>query len=264
MLEPLESSDRRSGIVRAYDNLIELVSAIESGDKDSLPVRYLPASYYMMCVVGAIFISKVVHSEYQRHVNVDQGKRAFNACLFILKQCSVDDNDLPGRCSKLVAQFWSIHQGQVGSDLRAPTLKVASRMFYSISYDAILLWRQKYAGHPANGAPSLPPPFVPASSALSVRPSSAPPEQPPTTSNLHSQQRNLLHDRAHQAFAFPAGSDEFNPAVGADAATSNELMGTVTEELGSSWDIGFMNPNVMDSTLPLLDFTMAETESSWL
>lgn len=81
---------------------------------------------------------------------------------------------------------------------------------------------------------------------------------------MHSQPRNILPDRAHQAFGFPPGLDEFNPAVDADAATSNELMSTVTEELGSSWDIGFMNPNVMDSTLPLLDFTIAETESSWL
>lgn len=213
----------------------------------------------MTCVAGAIYISKVVHSSYRQHLDVDRGKHAFNVCLFVLRQCCVDDNDIPGRYSKLIAQIWNIHQGQVGELQKPPTVEVASRMFYSIVYDSLWQWREKWGDKPANGAPSFPPPFIPTSP--STRSTSGPPVQPPPPSNTQPKSRTDSVAQSHlvpRAMGTPPGSNLFVPDL--HATSPGDLATDVDEDFSSLWDIGFLNSNALNFNLPISDFSITPRE----
>lgn len=212
----------------------------------------------MICAAGAVYISKVVHSAYRPYVDVDRGKHAFNVCLFVLRQCSVEDNDLPGRSSKVVSQLWSIHQAQAGDYSEPPTLKIASRMLFSIVYDGVWLWREKFGGQPANGAPSFPPPFIPSSpSTRSKLAPQLPLHSPVTNSNTHPVSGEKT---PHQPKQLPlaAGSqpdlDAFIPDLNVNS--QSRLATAVDQDFNPIWDIGFINPSTINFNLPLSDFNM--------
>lgn len=210
-------------------------------------------------MAGAVYISKVVHSSYRRYLDVDRGKHAFNTCLFVLRQCSVDDNDIPGRSSKLIAQIWNIHQGQGGELQKPPTVEVASRMLYSIVYDSLWLWREKWGDKPANGAPSYPPPFIPTSP--STRSTSGPPIQPsPPSTTQPKSQRNTI-DQSHimpRAVGTPPGLNVFVPDLHLNSP--GDLATDVNEDFSSLWDIGFLNSNALNFNLPLSDYPTTPPE----
>lgn len=259
LLEPQESPDRREGIIRAYQSVLDLIAEIEAADKNDLPLKYSSWAIYMTCVAGAIYISKVVHSSYRQYLDVDGGKHAFNICLFVLRQSSVDDNDIPGRSSKLIAQIWTIHQGQAGELQKPPTVKLASRMFYSIVYDSLWQWREKWGDKPANGAPSFPPPFIPTSP--STRSTSGPPLQAPQPANAQPRPRRNTIDQSHlvpRAIGTPTGMNTFVPDLHINSP--DNLATEVTEDFSSIWDIGFLNPNAPNFNLALSDFNMTPSE----
>ncbi|KAI1617379.1 hypothetical protein EDD36DRAFT_423988 [Exophiala viscosa] len=262
LLEPQESPDRRLGISRAYDNVIDLASEIEAGDRSDLPLRYSSWSTYMICVAGAVHISKVIHSAYRPYVDVDKGKHAFNVCLLVLRQCSVEDNDLPGRSSKVVSQLWSIHQAQAAVVLKSPTLKIASRMLYSIVYDGLWLWREKFGGQPANGAPSFPPPFIPTSPSTRSTSAPVPPlHSPVITSNMHPLAgEKTTHQSKQLPFAVgsPPDLDAFIPELNVNSL--GRLSNAVEEDFNPMWDVGFLNPSTINFNLPPSDFNMGPHE----
>lgn len=276
LLEPQESSLRRENIIRAYDNVLDLVTQMEVGDKSELPLKHASWWVYMVSIAGAIYISKVMHSSYRPYVDAERGKQTFNTCLYILRQCSVQDNDLPGRCNRLLTQIWNIHRGQASEDggggeggvevggalQRPPGLKIASRMFFSIVYDSLWLWREKYGGQPANGAPGLPPPFIPASPSVSISASAPPPPllpQPPSPPI----------SAAHSTLQLPGTVESPVPGMPSfmhDVDLHDDCAGDLAanEDFTSLWDIGFFNPNAANFGLPLSDFGVNAAENTWL
>jgi hypothetical protein len=253
LLEPEETACRRAGVIRAYDNAIDLAAELQSGDNNGISIKMSPWAIYMTCWAAAIFISKVVHSSYHSYINVEAGKRAFNTCLAILRQCSVEDNDLPGRGSRLTVQLWNIYQNQTEEHQKPPTLKLASRMFYSVVYDSMWIWREKYGGLPMNGAPSLPPPFIPTSLVSPNLPSPAQSPDRPTTHNKTVEDSINVADIQLPLVDLPR----------TQSGLSEELV-TENEDFDSLWDIGFLNPNMMNFGLPLTDFDMATNGQAWL
>jgi hypothetical protein len=264
LLEPEETACRRAGVIRAYDNAIELATEIQSGDSSGSPFKLSPWAVYMTCLAAAVFISKVVHSSYQSYIDVEAGKRAFNTCLAILRQCSVEDNDLPGRGSRLTVQLWNIHQGQTEEHQKPPTLKLASRMFYSVVYDSMWFWREKYGGLPMNGAPSLPPPFIPTVLVSPNLPSPAQSPDRPTTNLRNKPSENSIN----MAIQTLPPADLQLPLADVlhtrNPSSSEEPTTAVNEDFDALWDIGFLNPNGMNFGLPLTDFDMATNEHAWL
>lgn len=269
LLEPQESTDRRAGIIRAFDNVLDLVSEIESGDNGTLPIRFSAWSVYVTCIAGAVYISKVVHSAYRPYIDVDRGKRAFNSCLLVLKRCSIEDNDLPGRSTRLMAQIWNIYQGQSIKLRKTPTLRIASRMLFSMVYDALWDWREKYGGLPSNGAPSLPPPFVttsPWTGSASTASAQSPEASAPDSHTVHEPSKNtcdsLPRIRDPQAATgSPPALDSLVHDLPANAVEEPAL--TASEDFNKLWDIGFLNPNALSYNAALWDFNMPPTEASW-
>lgn len=160
MFDDTETPARREGIIKAFNTGMRLIEEVQLGKTNGSPVKYLTFLTLRLCLTAATFLSKVLHSAYRQHVDIERGTNAFNATISICKQCCVEDNDMNGRATKYLAQLWTIHTTMVENSQQPPSLSIKSRLFFSIVHDSLWLWREKYAGQPNNGAPSLPPPLI--------------------------------------------------------------------------------------------------------
>ncbi|CAH0043798.1 unnamed protein product [Clonostachys solani] len=176
-----DSVDRRLAVLRAFDLGVQYIDTLRQGEKDGFPLRYAPFMTLRVCLSAAVFISKVLHSSYGQFVDQRVGKAAFSACIPFFKQSSVEDNDMAGRTTTILSQLWVIHKDLFDdSPDTPPRLSVKSRSFASIAHDGLWQWRERYAGTPSNGAPSIPPPLIsPVSMAVENSP---PPVGRPETS----------------------------------------------------------------------------------
>jgi len=213
-------------MLRAYDTAIDLVALLESGEKGGHSFKYITLSSSMVCFAAAVLVSRVIHSSYGKLVNTEKGRHTFSTCIYIFRQCSVEDNDMPGRVSKTLAQLWSIHQGLDIDRKQPPRLTLKTRLFFSIVQDSLWLWRDIYGGQ---GAPSLPPPFIPAT-----------PSGPSS---------GLPLSRA-------ASSTCSESRKGADPCLSSApMLRADGQESSMTWDLGLFDLNNMpfDMSLPDLD-----------
>lgn len=247
-------------MIRAYDTAIDLVSEIELGDKGDYPIKYSTSSFLMVCFTAAVLISKVIYSSYRQFADIERGKHAFNTCIFIFRQCSVKDNDMPGRTSRILAQLWSIRKGLVEDCQQPPRLQITTRMFYSIVHDSLWLWREKYGGQSANGAPSLPPPFMPTTSTNPRHPLS------PAPSTTQSEPGNNMVSSPNQVPRPVASSTDLNGFVPdiRQVNLSGEPMAAVGEDSSLAWDVGPFNTGAMYLDMPLSGFDMSLADPSWL
>ena len=99
-----------------------------------------------MVGLAAILVMKIVGSSYSQYVDVEDGRRAFNAAISLLRKCSVEDNDLKGRMSKILAQLWSVHLSDRAMRDQVPSLRIKSRFCTSMLHDSLWLWREKFGG----------------------------------------------------------------------------------------------------------------------
>jgi hypothetical protein len=214
-------------MIRAYDTAIDLVALIESREKSGHSFKYLTLLSSMVCFSAAVLVSRVIHSSYGQLVNTEKGRQTFSTCIYIFRQCSVEDNDMPGRVSKTLAQLWSIHQGLDKDCKQPPRLSLKTRMFFSIVQDSLWLWREIYGGQ---GAPSLPPPFMPGTH---LGPSSSGLPLSPAASTTYSEPRRGV-----------------DPCL-----TSTPTLRADGQEMSMTWDLGLFDLSNMpfDMSLPDLD-----------
>ncbi|KAL1968443.1 hypothetical protein VTN77DRAFT_1972 [Rasamsonia byssochlamydoides] len=139
------SEARRKGLLRAYHTAMALISKVRDADATSNLMAYAPASYYRLTTLAATVILKILHSSYSRYVDADSGKRIFNAAISLVRRASVEDNDLPGRSSKILAQLWSV-QGQSNQRKEEPSLRLRTRLGASLLHDSLWTWREKCGG----------------------------------------------------------------------------------------------------------------------
>lgn len=58
---------------------------------------------------------------------------------------SLEDNDLPGRMSKILTQLWSAY-ARMGPIDEEPTLKLRTRHAASLLHDILWCWRETFGG----------------------------------------------------------------------------------------------------------------------
>ncbi|KAJ9606299.1 hypothetical protein H2200_009260 [Cladophialophora chaetospira] len=265
-----ETPPRREGIIKAFNTAIQLVNEISRGDMDGNPAKYLRFSAVRTCATAAIFMSRIIHSSYRQYVDVDQGTYAFNTALSIFRQCSVEDNDMNGRKTKVLAQIWNIHAELCQTNPQPPSLVLKSRLFFSIAHDALWLWRESYAGQPGNGAPGLPSPLLsPISTKRHLDPASIDRQQVPSPlpahrvgySNKNIQRPNTSDD--HTDLSASAGHlfspmDNFTNAV----SVGHSMVGPLEPE-DTAPNAGYLTPDAMHFDMmfpdPYSDQTWLET-----
>lgn len=254
---------RREGVVKAFASASRYIKHLDSGDKSGLPVRYLRFLDLRICFTAAIFISKVIHSSYRHFVDEEHGKEVFSTAISFFKNSTVEDNDMNGRSTKVLAQLWSIHKNLFDqSPQRPPRISLKSRLLFSIAHDGLWQWREKYAGQPSNGAPDLPPPLI----------------SPAETSTL--EDRNSLDEHgASPSKSVPQPTAFGQSGIGLDASngssflrssnfSGNDLINNEKEILQQpegefEQQTGLNGADAMNFDLLFPDFDMGYTTQDW-
>jgi hypothetical protein len=197
----------------------------------------------------------------------------FNTSISMFRRCGIEDNDIYGRTTKVLAQLWSIHKDLAEKAQQPPGLSLKSRLFFSIAHDALWQWREKYSGQPNNGAPSLPPPFMsPSSTATNGGPSSS--DDLPSSSFI-----SLIPSKpGHQIQQAPNTFDEnttfsastvqqfMSPSAFSDANPIRETLPSVTGQDPLTRNIGYCPSNSMQFDMLFPDTVMgyADPEQTWM
>lgn len=105
-----------------------------------------PSLFQSALITACIFTLKVLRSKYAPLVDEEEGRKAFNLSLSLVRRCSIEDNDLPGRFSKIFAQLWAA----TPENCTPNGMKVTSRLGGSLLHDALWKWREKYGGQPSS------------------------------------------------------------------------------------------------------------------
>jgi hypothetical protein len=155
-----DSEERRLGVVMAYRTALEYIELIEHHDQASQLPHYFPTVLPAIFETAAVIVMKVVNSSYATYVDIDRGRRAFNYIVLLARLCSVQDSDLQGRISRILAQLWNVHQAQAREQPKPPGLTLKSRGIGSVIQDSIWTWRERFGNQPDNGRPSIPAPVV--------------------------------------------------------------------------------------------------------
>ena len=161
---------RKEALIKSYHASLVLISKVDIADTHSSFVKFAPNHFSHILGMAAILVMKIVNSSYSQYIDLESGRRAFNTVLSLMRKCSIEDNDLKGRMSKILAQLWGVHRSDPARRDQPPSLTIKSRFCASILHDSLWLWRERFGGQAYTGAPPPPPP-----------PSSPPPVGPVST-----------------------------------------------------------------------------------
>ncbi|KAJ5128155.1 hypothetical protein N7448_008934 [Penicillium atrosanguineum] len=154
LLDLEDSLARKTGLLKAFETAKALIMKLYQLDTTSNLMKYSPASYYRVTSLAALFILRLEDSSLVGLLDAEGGKQSFNAALSLLRRTSLEDNDLPGRTSKILAQLWSM-QGQSQQSGKEPHLKLRTRLAASLLHDQLWNWRESFGGQ--GSAPHTPP-----------------------------------------------------------------------------------------------------------
>lgn len=163
LLDNEYSLARNMGLVRAFDLSKAVIEKLQHIDQESHIIKYCPISYYRLITLAALFILRLCDSSLANHLDMDGGKRAFHSAMSFLRNVSVEDNDLPGKSSRIFSQLWTM-QGTSQHSQQEPRLKLRTRLAASLLHDQIWTWRESFGGQksaartPSRGMHLLHPP----------------------------------------------------------------------------------------------------------
>ncbi|KAL4894254.1 hypothetical protein BDV59DRAFT_176132 [Aspergillus ambiguus] len=145
LLENNESDARRKALFRAFSTATDLIFQLKRLASSSELPEHGPVTYFRVISLAAMFILKLFYSNLGVFLDIDSGKRAYNFAIYLTRRISIEDNDLPGRMSKILTQLWS---AQMRSSLPTamPTLKLKTRMAASLIHDSLWIWREEFGG----------------------------------------------------------------------------------------------------------------------
>lgn len=97
--------------------------------------------------IAATFTLKILQGSYSQLVDAEEGQKALNLSLSLelFRKCSIDDNDLPGRFSKILAHLWTATPGE---STPHEGLKVTTSLGGTLLHDTLWKWREKLGGQP--------------------------------------------------------------------------------------------------------------------
>ncbi|OJJ67014.1 hypothetical protein ASPBRDRAFT_69469 [Aspergillus brasiliensis CBS 101740] len=159
LLEESDSDTRKRGLLRAYSLSISTINIINHLEVLTDAMAYGPVSYFRIISIAAMFILKLSYSNLGAYLDLDTGKRSFNSAIALTRRISIEDNDLPGRMSKILTQLWSAqvvqHRGQRDDD-KPPGLKLKTRLAASLVHDSMWMWREQFGGQPPRSGTNTP------------------------------------------------------------------------------------------------------------
>ncbi|KAJ9630069.1 hypothetical protein H2204_008724 [Knufia peltigerae] len=147
-LESYARASSREGILKAYRSAVDVIWRCHKRDTDTQLFRRGPVIFRNALSIASVFVLKTLRSSNSQLVDAEEGRRAFNVSLSLLRKCSIEDNDLPGRFSKILSQLWCATPPE-SSPQRG--LNVTSRLGGSVLHDTLWTWREKFGGQARDG-----------------------------------------------------------------------------------------------------------------
>ena len=128
---------RKSGILKAYVTATTLISQVIAEDRASEMLSFAPLSTFRLLFMSALVLWKVMTSSYHVDVDAASGKVLFNTAAFVIRQVSVQDEDLPVRAAITLNMMGRVSEKDPSLRQYEPTLQFKSRMGASIIYDCL-------------------------------------------------------------------------------------------------------------------------------
>lgn len=137
---------RNTGILKAYNTAFAFLRRLLEEDRKTNLLLYVPYEIIRTVYFAMAVISDVLRSRHFQDIDHDAGKRLFHAGLAATKKASVENNDMPGRLSLIMAQLWRKRNARPDEALDEPILRVKSRLGASLLYNWLWYWREMFAG----------------------------------------------------------------------------------------------------------------------
>lgn len=149
LLEPSGSDVRRRALLRAFNTATTLISKVRDLESKGT-IEYGPVVIFRSLALAASFILKVGFSSYAQYLDFENGKHLFSTATQLMRRISTEDNDLPGRMSKIMTQLWSA-QARIDRSNEEPSLKLKTRLAGSLLHDFLWSWRETFGGQGGQG-----------------------------------------------------------------------------------------------------------------
>jgi transcriptional regulatory protein LEU3 len=89
--------------------------------------KHVPNIYSQMLIMAAMMLIEIINSSYSMYIDIGGGKRAFNTVLAMLRKASVENNDLRGRTSTILARLWGGHHSLTVRREQEPNVHIKTR-----------------------------------------------------------------------------------------------------------------------------------------
>ncbi|OAG38594.1 hypothetical protein AYO21_07254 [Fonsecaea monophora] len=153
-LERSHHPAQKEYILKGYRAALHIIWKCQGREVDVQLLTCGPKIFTHALAVACNFALKVLRSGYySQFVDVNEGSKAFNLGVGLVKKCSIEDNDLQGRYSKILAQLWAATAEPGGLQ---PELKVRSRLAASLLHDTLWKWRENFGGQRSGRASAAP------------------------------------------------------------------------------------------------------------
>ncbi|EED20765.1 aconitase family protein [Talaromyces stipitatus ATCC 10500] len=143
LMELSGSHLRKMALLRGYSLAIGLIRRASDLAMKSDFIHYGSQVLFQVLSLAAMFILKLSYSGYSRFIEVEEGKRMFHIGAQLIRQTSLEDNDLQGRMSKILTQLWSGY-ARIGKCDEEPSLKLRTRLAASLLHDLLWSWRNAF------------------------------------------------------------------------------------------------------------------------
>ncbi|KAF2160323.1 hypothetical protein M409DRAFT_60025 [Zasmidium cellare ATCC 36951] len=149
------------GLLDGYHSATSIIQELSRQEPDDNVLLRGPVIFQNALMMASVFVLKILRTRHVRLVNLQEGQRMFKLSIVLIRKCSIEDNDLPGRMSKILLQLWSRPTDPNSSPQK---LNVQSRLAGSLLQDFLWQWRENFADQenkpsaPATHDPNLPSP----------------------------------------------------------------------------------------------------------
>jgi hypothetical protein len=138
---------RRQGLLKAYTTSLHLISKATKANEKWEFIKYAPDGYSQFLVLAAVLVMRIIHSTYSKYIDIEEGKAAFDALLWMFRKASIEKDDLRGRIGKILTQLWSFHQSRVVKSVQEePRLNIKTKPGASLLHDSLWTWREEFGG----------------------------------------------------------------------------------------------------------------------
>jgi hypothetical protein len=145
LLESSGSDVRRRALLRAFNTATTLIAKMRDLDTTHGTMEYGHFVMFRSLALAASFILKIGYSSYAQYLDFEAGKHSFHTATQLMRRISMEDNDLPGRMSKIMTQLWSA-QTRINRSSEEPSLKLKTRLSGSLLHDFLWSWRETFGG----------------------------------------------------------------------------------------------------------------------